>query len=163
RERPALRIIRLAGAAVLLLFVVGSVVGLTHPVTANPPGFATPVVGIELATTPGEIFGVLGNPGAAGRSAAGVEMRKSLGVDMGFLMAYSALYVGIAFLLRARGQLGPLMTTAVIVLAFVMAIGDMLENRQLWILSGITDPEAMRPFLARLHVCTLVKWYAIFL
>src|SRR5262245_4691186 len=107
-ERPAIRIIRLAGSVVLLLFVLGSVVGLTHPVTANPPGFATPVVGIELATTPAEIFGVLGAPGAAGRPEAVVGMRRALSIDMGFLMAYAALYAGIAFLLRARGHLGPL-------------------------------------------------------
>jgi hypothetical protein len=162
-ERPAVRIIRLAGAFALLLFVVGWVVGLTRPVTANPPGFATPAVGIELATTPAEIFGVLGAPGAAGRSAAVQEMRRSLAIDNGFLMAYAALYAGIALLLRARRHFGPLMTTAVLVLCVVMAIGDMFENRQLWILSGLTDPGAMAPVLGRLHVCTLVKWYAIFL
>ena len=49
------------------------------------------------------------------------------------------------------------------VLAAVMSIGDLLENREIWLLTWLGDPAEMAPVLARLRVFTLVKWYAIFL
>lgn len=161
-ERRALRWLRIAGGAMLVLILLGAAVGPTAPVTANPPGFATAVVGVELAETPEEVFGVVGAPGAPERPAAVRRMQRALALDMGFLVAYATLYVALAGLLRARGRLGAGLTRAVLALAVAMAVGDALENRALWDLTGLADPAAMVAPLARLRACTLLKWYAVF-
>ena len=162
-ERRALRVLRTAGTAVLVLFVVMTAVGPSRPVTANPPGFATPVAGIELASTPEHVIGILGVEGSPARPAVVWQMRVSLLLDLLFLVAYPTFTVGIALLLRARGRLGPGTAAIVFVLAAVMSIGDLLENREIWLLTWLGDPAEMAPVLARLRVFTLVKWYAIFL
>jgi hypothetical protein len=162
-ERRAHRLVRVAGSAAVALFAVMTVAGPSAPVVANPPGFATPVAGIELAATPEEVFAILGAPDAAARADAVRRHRLVLLLDLGFLVAYPTLLAGVARLLRARGRLGNGVTTLVTALAVVMAIGDALENRELWVLTGLGDPAAMAAPLARLRAFTLLKWYAIFL
>jgi hypothetical protein len=161
-ERRAVRLVRVAGSVVLALFVLGMAIGPSAPVTANPPGFATPVVGIELAASPAEVWGVIGAPGAPARPAAVRRMRAALALDMLFLLAYPTLSVGIARLLGARGRLGRGAVLAVTALAVVMAFGDALENREILALTGLTDGDAMGPALARLRAFTLLKWDALF-
>jgi hypothetical protein len=165
REEEALgrRIVRVAGSALLLLFAAITAVGPTAPVVANPPGFATPAVGIELAATPREIFDVVGPPGDPARADAVRRVRAGLLLDVPFLLAYPAFHVGAALLLRARGRLGPRLVGLVAALAATMAVGDALENRELWLLTGLEEAPAMRPALARLRAFTLVKWHALFL
>src|SRR5262245_7297665 len=118
----------MAGAAVLVLFVVLTALGPTTPAVANPPGFQSPVMGIELAATPEDVFGILGPPGHAGRPAAVAAMRRMTFADFPFLLAYASLYVGIFQALRARSA-GPawLLPTGW-ALAATMAGGDVLEN-----------------------------------
>jgi hypothetical protein len=151
-----------AGGVVFALFVVLMAIGPNAPVTANPPGFASPVAGIELAGTPAEVWGILGTPDAPARPGVVHRMRLSLAVDMLFLVAYPTLAVGIARLLAARGRLASGAVAAVTVLAVAMAVGDAVENRQIWVLTGLTDPVAMAAPLARLRVFTMLKWDALF-
>ena len=161
-ERGALWVMRLAGSAVLVLFLVGVLVAPSAPVTANVPGFANPVVGFELASTPEQVLGILGRPGSYQRGETLVRMRLALWVDCLFMLAYPAFYVGIAQLLAARGGVPRRVAAAVGALAVLMAVGDALENRELLVLTRAVDPAAMTAPLARLRPFTLLKWYALF-
>jgi hypothetical protein len=156
-------VLRVAGSAVLLLSVVMTAVGPSRPVVANPPGFATPVAGIELASTPEHVLGIVGPPGAPGRPDAVRRMRLGLLLDMAFLLAYPAFHVGMALLLRAHANLAARRASLVFALAATMSVTDALENRELWVLTGLTDPAAMGPPLARLRIFTLTKWWSIFI
>jgi hypothetical protein len=151
-----------AGGVVFALFVVLMAIGPSAPVHRNPPGFASPVAGIELAGTPEEVSDILGRPGDAGRADAVHRMRLSLAVDMLFLLAYPTLVVGIVRLLAARGRLAWGAVGVVTSLAVLMAVGDAVENAQIWLLTGLTDAAAMAAPLARLRAFTLLKWNAIF-
>ena len=161
-ERSALRLIRVSGAAVLLLFVVFQFVNPRAAVVANTPGFRDPVAGFELASTPEHVFGILGPPGAPARAETVRRMKLGTGLDYLFLIAYPAFHVGIAFVLLARGALPRSAAVALVALAVAMSVGDALENRELFRLADTVDPIAMGPALARLRVFTLVKWYALF-
>jgi hypothetical protein len=154
-EAFARRVIGLAGTAVLALFVTFQVVNPKRPVHENPPGFRDPVAGFELASTPEQVFGILGWPEDRGREETVRQMDLGTRLDFLFLLAYPAFHVGIALLLGARGA--PRAAVAA-----VMAVGDALENRELLRLMATTDPGAMSPALARLRCFTLAKWWALF-
>ena len=161
-EQSGLRCVRLAGGAVLALFVVFQFVNPRQPVVANTPGFRDPVAGFELASSPTDVLGILGQPGNPGRAAAVRSMRAGTYLDFFFLLAYPTFYVGIAVVLAARGTLARGVAAAVIGLAVVMTMGDALENLQLLRLTDTVDPAAMAAPLARLRVFTLAKWWALF-
>ena len=161
-ERRAITIIRVSGAAVLLLSVVMLVVFPAAPVERNVPGFVSPVVGFELASTPEHVLGILGHPENPARPAAVAAMNRGNRIDFLFMIAYPALFVGIAWMLAAHGSLSRMLLGVMIMFAVGMWLGDALENRELLFLSKATDPAAMTPSLARLQRFTHVKWNAIF-
>jgi hypothetical protein len=161
-ERRALTIIRVAGAVVIVLMLAFLVIMPSMPVRPDPRGIVSPILSFELASVPEHVFDVLGRPGEPVRADTVRRVDTGNYLDFAFMIAYPALFAGIALLLRSHGSLSHGASTAVIVLAVVMALGDALENRELLLLSGTTDPGAMQPSLARLQVFTRIKWYAIF-
>jgi hypothetical protein len=160
--RVARHVIRIAGSAIVLLFVAFQVVNPRTPAVANTPGFRDPVAAFELASRPDDVLGILGRPGDPRRAAIVRGMETGLRLDFVFLIAYPTFYVGIALLLGARRVAGPAVVRAVVALALAMAVGDALENRELLGLCRTIDPAAMVPMLARLAVFTRVKWDALF-
>jgi hypothetical protein len=161
-ERAAIRLVRIGGTAVLVLFLGFQLVNPRRPVVANTPGFSDPVAGFELASTPDDVFGILGAPGQAARESTVRAMVAGTRLDFLFLVAYPAFTAAIALWLVTRGA--PRRLAAVVIgLALVMAVGDALENRELLVLARTVDPDAMWPALARLRVFTLAKWWAIYL
>ncbi|MCC6847459.1 MAG: hypothetical protein IT294_03075 [Deltaproteobacteria bacterium] len=161
-ERRAILLLRVSGAAVLALSVVMLAIFPAAPVERNVPGFMSPVVGFELASTPEHVFGILGAKDDPARVAAVAGMNRGNRVDFLFMIAYPALYVGVVLLLRARGRLAGGIGRMALLLPGVMWLGDLLENRELLALAGATDPAALANGLARLRSFTIVKWYAIF-
>jgi hypothetical protein len=161
-ERRALTIIRVAGAVALALMIAFLAILPAEPVHENLPGMTNPLLSFELASVPEHVFGILGRPGEPPREEA--VRRTDLGnrLDFLFMIAYPALFAGIALLLEAHGSVSPGVRTMVVGLAVLMAVGDALENRELLSLSGASDGAAMLPALARLQVVTRIKWYAIF-
>jgi len=162
RERQALRVLRVAGTAVLLLSAILLTVMPTEPVSENVPGFRNAVIGFELASRPEHVFGILGRPGAPERPEAVRRMDLGNRIDFLYMIAYPALYAGIALLLAAHGRVPRGIAAVLLALPVAMALGDALENRELLVLSAATDPGAMTVALGRLRVFTLVKWYAIY-
>ncbi len=161
-ERRALWIIRVAGSAVLMLYVVFLFVMPSRPVTVNVPGFTNPVLGFELASTPDHVFGILGAPGDPARDHAVRAMDLGNRIDFLFMIAYPALFAGIALLLSAHGHLRGGVRNLLLFLALLMALGDALENRELLLLSSLTESSRMAGPLVRLRICTVVKWAAIY-
>jgi len=155
-------IIRVAGTLVMVLTAAFLVILPVKAVHENLPGITNPMLGFELASTPAQVLGILGNPGEPVRADTVWRFDLANRIDFLFMIAYPALFVGIALLLEAHGSLSGRMLVVVGTLAVLMALGDAAENRELLSLSGATDPAAMQPALARLHAFTSVKWYAIF-
>ena len=161
-ERRAITILRVSGAAVLVLSVVMLLIFPAAPVERNVPGFVSPVIGFELASTPEHVLGILGHPENSARPAAVAAMNRGNRIDFLFMIAYPALYVGIVLLLRARGRLPLPLGRFLLFLPVVMWLGDLLENRELLELAELTDPTAMTSHLGRLRPFTTMKWHALF-
>ncbi len=161
-DRPAILLIRIAGTVAIVLMIAFLVILPTTAVHENLPGLTSPMVGFELASRPEHVFGILGRPGDPARDDVVRRTDFANEIDFVFMIAYPALFVGIAWMMSAHGALSRMMLGIVVMFAVGMAIGDALENRELLFLSGATDPAAMMPSLARLQRFTHVKWNAIF-
>jgi hypothetical protein len=146
----------------LVLTVVMLRVFPQAPVRANPSGFVSPVVAFELAGTPEDVAGILGDPGTEARAEAVRKMDRGNQIDFAFMIAYAAFHVGIALLLAAHGLVRGAVLATLLLLAAVMAPADALENRELLFLSHADPSPAMTAALAHLRLFTLIKWYAIF-
>jgi hypothetical protein len=161
-EARAVRLVRIAGGAVLVL---GAVLFAVMPKTAvreNVGGLQGAVIGFELATTPAHVLGILGQPGDTARPDTVRAMDLANRIDFLFMIAYPALSIGIALWLSARGVAPRWLLPAVAALALAMWAGDLIENLQLLQLSQTTDPAAMARPLAILRVATGIKWAALF-
>ena len=162
-ERRALLLLRVTGTAMLALTVWMLAVFPQAPVRANPDGFTSPVVAFELAATPDDVAGILGEPGTDARAAAAARMDRGNRIDFAFMVTYAAFHAGIALLLAAHGLVRGPVLGALLVLAALMAPFDALENRELLFLSSAAPSPAMTASLARLRLFTLLKWFSIFI
>jgi hypothetical protein len=154
--------LRIAGTLMLVLSVV--VLGMfpALPARRNLPGVQSPIIGFELARTPEEVADLLGDPGSPERAEYAAQMDQGNRADFLFLLSYAVFHAAIALRLAARGRLPRGVLVALLVLAADMALFDVLENRELLFLSAAAPSPDMTASLARLHVFTLLKWYAIF-
>jgi hypothetical protein len=161
-EARAVRLVRLAGGATLLLGIVLFAVMPKTAVRENVDGLQGAVVGFELATTPAHVVGILGQPSDPAHDAMVRSMDLTNRIDFLFMIAYPALTFAIALWLVARGALPRWLTPTIAVLSFAMWAGDCVENLQLLQLSHATDAAAMAGPLAVLRVATRIKWSALF-
>ena len=155
-------ILRIAGTCMLGLTVWMLSVFPQAAVTANLPGFTSPVVGFELAGTPADVANILGEVGTEVRAETARKMDRGNRIDFAFMVAYAAFHAGIALLLAAHGLVRGPVLAVLLGLAALMAPFDALENRELLFLSSAAPSPEMTASLARLRVFTLIKWYAIF-
>jgi len=160
--RRATWMLRIAGTAMLVLSVVVLVVFPATPARRNLPGMQSPIIGFELARSPEDVAGLLGDPGTPERAEYAARMDRGNRLDFVFLVAYAVFHAAIALRLAARGRLSRSLLVVLLVLAADMALFDALENRELLFLSTAAPSGDMTASLSRLHVFTLLKWYAIF-
>ncbi len=160
--RRATWILRIAGTVLLVLSVAALATFPATPARRNLPGFQSPIIGFELARTPEQVADLLGDPGTPERAEYAARMDRGNRLDFVFMLAYAAFHAGIALRLAALGRLPRRVLIVLLVLAADMALFDGLENRELLFLSTAAPSPEMTSSLARLHVFTLLKWYAIF-
>jgi hypothetical protein len=162
KERTGLWIVRIAGGATILLFLAMGSVMPRQPVEGMQDGFQNPILAFEMASKPEEVFAILGHPDNPKREAAVRGMDLGNLLDYLFMIAYPAIFAGVALVLHARGHLPLAAAQSVLALAVVMFVGDALENWQLLTLSKLVDPAAMVGPLARLRPFALAKFGAFF-
>ena len=160
-ETRALRLLRVSGMLVLVLAAVLLSTSPKKPVHANVPGFRDVVVGFELASTPDQVFGILGYPQDPDRAATVSAMDLTNKIDFAFMIAYPLFFFAIALLLASRQAVPKWFLPVCALLALTMGVADALENRQLLLLSQTIDPASMASPLARLRLFTALKWSAI--
>jgi len=160
--RRATSVLRLAGTVIVLLSVVLLVVFPAAPARRNLPGLQSPIIGFELARTPDDVAGILGDPGTPERADYAARMDRGNWLDFAFMLAYAGFHAAIALRLAAKGRLPQGVFVVLLVLAADMLLFDALENRELLFLSTAAPSPDMDASLARLHLFTLLKWYAIF-
>ena len=161
-EHLALRMLRWSGSAIIVLSAAMSAILPRAPVRENVPGFVTPVVGIELASSPEHVWGILGHPTSSEYPEVARQMNLGLRLDFLYALAYPTFYLATAFLVITHGHIAPIWRVALLTLPAVMVVGDFLENRELLVLCGAREATEMTGALTRLRPITLVKWFAIY-
>jgi len=160
--RRATSILRMTGAVMIALTAVMLVVFPPQPARRNLRGLKSPIIGFELARIPDDVAGILGDPGTPERADYAARMDRGNRLDFVFMLAYAAFHAAIALRLAARGRLPQGVFVVLLVLAADMLVCDALENRELLFLSTATPSPDVDASLARLHIFTMIKWYAIF-
>ncbi|HRP70177.1 MAG TPA: hypothetical protein PLY93_11645 [Turneriella sp.] len=147
--------------SIFLFLSISGVLLLVNPQKAAfalPHAVNTPIIGLEMALSPYEVWNILGDP----QTTIGQKIRAdfSLGtyIDFGYILAYSLCYLMLTWLLVRRQNIawGWLLVAALFVVA--TAISDVLENLAIFrILDTGTEP------LVDLHIDQLIvfarlKW-----
>lgn len=157
-----------AGVVTLVLSIAMALAGsASHPATSQGnPGFKSAVLWLELVRSPEEVFAALGSPGPGG-DVLRARIDRVNRIDLAFLVAYSLLNFGALWIFAAgargnRGPGGPLAALAFL-LALAMAVGDAVEDAQLFVLTRARAPgDVGAEVLSALRCFSDAKWTALF-
>lgn len=147
-----------AVAVFLILSLVLTLVQPTKPVTALPAGVNTPIVGLEMALNPAQVWNVLGDP----QTSEGQKMRAAfdLGtrIDFAYIVSYSLAYLFLTLLLVRRQTASHGWLYLAISFIAVTAFTDVLENRAIFNILGAGTLSLVDSHMDELIVFTRVKW-----
>lgn len=135
KARNALKGLQISLGAFLLLTIVFSFVQPAEPVSHNPGGLNMTIIGLELARTPGELYGIIGFQGSPKGDMYRDQFINGVWLDnLGYIPAYSASYFFLGLLLFMIGRVRKWLFIALCISIFSAAILDFLENWQLLII-----------------------------
>lgn len=140
------------------LTIALTVINPMKPALVLQPGVNSPIIGLEMALSPFEVWNVIGDP----QTLTGQRMRAGfmLGtyVDFGYILAYSLCYLLLTWLLVQRHNVawGWLLLTAVIILG--TAVADVLENLAIFKILNTGTESLVDLHIDQLIVFTRVKW-----
>jgi hypothetical protein len=153
--------------ALLMIEIGGEVRPWQYP---NPHGFKAAMVWFELTDTADELFANLG-PADSGQ---GKEIRAKMDAgnkyDFLFMPCYSIFFASVFLYmnraLKSKGRSSSFdgnVLRGMCLCALLMLIGDVLENRQLFLLTTYNSvQEVPSPVLCSLKLWTTMKWGSIF-
>jgi hypothetical protein len=144
--------------ALLVLSIVLAVVNPAKPVKKLQPGIHLPIIGLEMAWTPAEVWDILGDPQSDSGQNARRAFALSTWLDFGYILFYSLSYLFLNLLLIHRQGVGRGWIILSVAFIAVTALGDILENRAIFrILDSGTQSLAAEDVDA-LVVFTRLKW-----
>jgi len=154
KDRPFL-ISGILGLGAVALTLVLSAIG-PRPTAPLSPGFITPVLAFEFATSEAEVTGLFTPVGQPAGDAVAAAMDRVNRLD--FL--YIALYGGclVAFALTSARLTGERRFTVAAMLALGIMAADVLENVQLLAITGRLGAQTIEGQLALLRLFTWLKW-----
>jgi hypothetical protein len=157
-----------AGVVTLVLSIAMALAGsASHPATSQGnPGFTSAVLWLELVRSPEEAFAALGSP-VPGGDVLRARIDRVNRIDLVFLVAYSLLNCGALWIFAAgaRRRPGPgrPLATLALSLALVMAVGDAVEDAQLFVLTRARGPgDVGAEVISLLRCFSDAKWTALF-
>lgn len=143
----------------------------------NKYGFQTAIVWLELVQTPQEIFSVLGPIDSTQGNALRQSMDQINKYDFLFMFFYTLFFTALLIMLWSlvsdssvlkQKNRSRWIQVIIIFLGCAMLLGDVQENRQLFVLTWAPSVEAftadgiLSSSLTKLILWTYVKWAALF-
>ncbi|MBV6494596.1 MAG: hypothetical protein LDLANPLL_02629 [Turneriella sp.] len=128
------------------------------PAYALQHGVNTPIVGLEMAFTPYEVWNILGDPQTAQGQNIRAAFEKGVYVDFAYIFTYSLCYLLLTWLLLRRHGVawGWLLVAAILVVA--TAAADVLENLALFRILDTGTEALVDLYIDQLIVFTRLKW-----
>lgn len=155
------QMIRWTGVLAFVVIGISVWLGIGFPVEPKklPKGFRSPILALELATSPADVRGIVGDVGDPRR----VTMRASLKADFFFIGAYWVLFVAMAVLLARRDfSWAKWLAVAAGCCATAAAGFDILENFYIFRLLDTTLAKMTQGILDSMSRATLIKWTLVF-
>ncbi|MBE7439848.1 MAG: hypothetical protein HS115_15455 [Spirochaetales bacterium] len=155
-----MRSITVTGILTLFFAVLMSLAGGSDVRPVNPEsGFQTAIVALELSRTPTQVVSAIGNEAG---SNLRLGLQRSTWLDFPFLLCYSTLCALILLYLYGRRVLRVGSLYIGVLLAVIMAAGDIFENVQLLRLLDLASREIEAFSLSSLIFWTHAKWLSLF-
>ncbi|MBN8221557.1 MAG: hypothetical protein J0L53_11575 [Spirochaetes bacterium] len=134
------------------------VVQPTKPALVMQPGVNSPIIGLEMALSPYEVWNVIGDP----QTTTGQKIRAgfTLGtwIDFGYILAYSLCYLFLTWLLVSRHGVSWVWTLVTAVLVLGTAGADVLENLAIFKILNTGTESLVDLHIDQLIVFTRLKW-----
>jgi hypothetical protein len=144
--------------AFFALTVALTIVQPTKPALVLQPGVSTPIIGLEMALSPFEIWNILGDP----QTLTGQKIRAGfmLGtwIDFGYILSYSLCYLFLTWVLVYSHGKSWLWTLTAAILVVGTAGADVMENLALFRIFDTGSESLVELHLDQLIVATRIKW-----
>jgi hypothetical protein len=140
------------------LTVTLALVQPSKPALVLQPGVNSPIIGLEMALSPFEIWNIIGDP----QTITGQKVRAgfTLGtyIDFGYILAYSLCYLFLTWLMAYRHNThwGWILATALVVVG--TAVSDILENLAIFRILNTGTESLIDLHIDQLIVFTRLKW-----
>lgn len=161
RREIALIGLRFAGVLLLEAALLMLWFGPQRPVQNNPPGFLTPIVALELAGAPEEVFAILGPAASIPGEIMRAKVYQATMIDFLFIVCYAALNLFLALYLYYRQSISAELVFGMAFASVLMALADVQENLTLLALLQTADEAAVWKILPVLRNWTIIKWVAL--
>lgn len=150
--------------AVSLFFVITIallIIQPTKPAHALQRGISSPIIGLEMALSPYEVWSILGDPQTPFGQSTRAAFTLGTYVDFGYILAYSLSYLLLTWLMayRQSAHWGLLLVTAVLVV--VTATADVIENLALFRILDTGTVALVDLHIDQLIVFTRIKWLSL--
>lgn len=135
--------------SVLLMFLIPA-----KPAHRLPPDLNMPIIALELAETPAELYNVIGDQKSDCRN------RHVYGtyVDFLYILSYVLAFISLGYVMKKRKYLQRTHFYVLFAIMLLAALGDVVENIFLFDLLGRTEGENIADQLFWLGRSTYFKW-----
>ena len=150
--------------SVIMFFLLTIVLSLVQPnkaVHSLPPGLHSPILALELAYTPQEIIGILGEFETPAGQAARSGFFLGTHIDTLYIISYFLSYFFLTTLLVYRQGSAPRWIFANFAILILAAGADFMENNALFQILLTPGEALLETPIEQLIVFTRLKWIAL--
>lgn len=155
---PLRRALFISVCAFFALTVALTIINPTKPVTALQPGVNSPIIGLEMALTPNQIWNIIGDPQSLEGQKSRAAFALGTWVDFGYILAYSLCYFFLTALMAIRQSANRGLLIAGAMLILITAFSDVMENLAIFRILGTGTESLVDLHIDQLIVFTRIKW-----
>ena len=144
--------------AFFALTVALALVQPMKPVHVLQPGINSPIIGLEMAFHPFEIWNIIGDPQTLAGQKARAGFTLGTWIDFGYILAYSLCYILLTALLVYRQQAHRGLLVFGVAAIAIAAAGDIAENLALFRILDTGTESLIETHMTNLVLSTRLKW-----
>lgn len=148
----------IAVGAFFALTVALTVVNPTKPINTLQPGVNSPIIGLEMALQPYEIWNIIGDPQTLKGQKARSAFMLAHYIDFGYIVAYVLCYILLTWLMVARHDASRALLYTAVIAAIITGIADVFENLAIMRILESGTESLIEPHMTQLVLATRIKW-----
>lgn len=144
--------------AFFILTIALTLVNPTKPVRAMQPGVNSPIIGLEMALQPYEIWNIIGDPQTQNGQKSRAAFMLGTYIDFAYIAAYMLCYLFLTWLMVARHSASRLLLYAAALFALITGAADVMENIAIMRILDVGTESLIEQHMTLLVLSTRVKW-----